>query len=90
MCEFYIKNLDLNNNTYPEDITGYQNYTYNDNYILKNIFKLNYYNSSLSKTYNFVSDIKEDFYTQLYSFDKDPKYKVFEVKGMKILSSQNL
>ena len=69
-CEFYIKNLDLNNNTYPEDITGYQNYTYNDNYILKNIFKLNYYNSSLSKTYNFVSDIKEDFYTQLYSFDK--------------------
>ena len=67
--EFYLKNLDMNDNTYPEEITGYYNYTYNDNYILKQFFKLNYYNSSLSNTYEYIADIKEDFYTQ-FSFDK--------------------
>ena len=67
--EFYLKNLDINNNSYPKDIEGYHNYTYNDNYIFKNIFKLNYYNSSLSNTYKYISDIKEDYYTQRFSFD---------------------
>ena len=67
--EFYVKNLDMNNNTSPEEITGYYNYTYNDNYILKNLFKLKYYNSSTSNTYKFIQNIKEDFYTQ-FSFDK--------------------
>jgi len=67
--EFYFKNLDMNDNIHPEEITGYSNYTYNDNYILKNIFKLKYYNSSLSKTYQFVLDIPADYYTQ-FSFDK--------------------
>ena len=68
--EFYLKNLDINNNSYPKDIEGYENYTYNDNYILKNILKLNYYNSSLSSTYKYISDKKDDYYTQRFSFDK--------------------
>ena len=67
--EFYFKNLDMNNNISPEEETGYYNYTYNDNYILKHLFRLTYYNSSLSNTYKFVKDIKEDYYTK-FSFDK--------------------
>ena len=38
--EFYLKNLALENKTSPEDIIGYPNYTYNDNYLLKNLFTL--------------------------------------------------
>ena len=67
--EFYLKNLALENKTSPEEITGYPNYTYNDNYLLKNLFTLNYYNSSLSKTYKYVSTIEEDYY-DIFSFDK--------------------
>jgi len=67
--EFYLKNLALENKTSPEDIIGYPNYTYNDNYLLKNLFTLNYYNSSLSKSYKYVSAIEEDYY-DIFSFDK--------------------
>ena len=67
--EFYFKNLDMNNNISPAKLTGYYNYTYNDNYILKNLFKLNYYNSSLSNTFTFVKDIPADYYTK-FAFDK--------------------
>ena len=68
--QFYLKNLDKENETEPKEIDGYYNYTYNDNYILKNILKLNYYNSSLSNTYQFISNIPEDYYTIHFSFDK--------------------
>ena len=68
--ELYFKDLIIHNtkSISKEGING-NFFKYNDNSLLRNIFKLNYYNSSLSKTYKFIRSCPE--YLQDYFLDKD-------------------
>ena len=67
--DFYFRDLKMKDIIpYGKDII-YLNYTYNDNYILNKILKLNYYNSSLSKTYKFITSCPE--YLQEFFLDRD-------------------
>ena len=57
--EFYINDLKMKDIIpYSRDMI-YKNFTYNDNYLLNNIFELNYYNSSLSQSYKFITTCPE-------------------------------
>ena len=53
------------------------NFSYNNNYLLNKIFKLNFYNSSLSDTYQYVRSCPE--YLEDYYYDRDvfAKEKIF-------------
>ena len=68
--ELYFKDLKIHNAKPISKKEINQNFfTYNDNSLLNNIFKLNYYNSSLSRTYKFIRSCPE--YLQDYFLDKD-------------------
>ena len=67
--EFYFKDL-MMKDIYPFFKNSiYKNFTFNDNYLLVNMFELNYYNSSISKTYKYVTSCLE--YLKKHSLDKD-------------------
>ena len=66
--EIYIKNLIIHTGLPPLKI-NYSNFTYNDNYLLNNISQLNYYNSSLSKSYKYIRSCPE--YLEDYFYDRD-------------------
>ena len=67
--QFYFRDLKMINIIpYSKDLI-YLNYSYNDNYLLKNIFKLNYYNSSLSTSYKYITSCPE--YLQEFFLDRD-------------------
>ena len=67
--EFYINDLKMKDIIpYSRDMI-YKNFTYNDNYLLNNIFELNYYNSSLSQNYKYITKCPE--YLAEYFLDRD-------------------
>jgi hypothetical protein len=67
--EFYFRDL-MMKDIYPFAKNSiYKNFTFNDNYLLTNLFELNYYNSSLSKTYKYVTSCPE--YLKKHSLDRD-------------------
>ena len=67
--EFYFRDLNMYNIIpYSKDKQNL-NCTYNDNYLLNNIFMLNYYNSSLSKTYKYITTCPE--YLKDFFLDRD-------------------
>lgn len=65
--ELYIKNLIIHTGLPPLKIDN--NFTYKDNFLLNKIFKSNYYNSSLSKTYKYIRSCPE--YLEDYFYDRD-------------------
>ena len=67
--EFYINDLKMKDIIpYNKDMI-YKNFTYNDNYLLNNIFLLNYYNSSLSQSYKYITTCPE--YLAEFFLDRD-------------------
>ena len=68
--DIFIKDLSIHTNSPSLSFNIYKiknfNFTYNDNYLLKNIFSLNYYNSSLSKTYKYI-DKSYEFISNMFS-----------------------
>jgi len=63
--------VDLNHHTGLPPLREIKNsnFSYNNNYLLNNIFKLNFYNSSLSETYQYVRSCPE--YLEDYYYDRD-------------------
>ena len=63
--------IDLNHHTGLPPLREIKNsnFSYNNNYLLNNIFKLNFYNSSLSDTYQYVRSCPE--YLDDYYYDRD-------------------
>ena len=67
--EFYLKDL-MMKDIYPFTKNSiYKNFTFNDNFLLTNFFQLNYYNSSLSKVYKYVTSCPE--HLKKHSLDRD-------------------
>jgi hypothetical protein len=63
--------IDLNHHTGLPPLREIKNsnFSYNNNYLLNKIFKLNFYNSSLSDTYQYVRSCPE--YLEDYYYDRD-------------------
>lgn len=63
--------IDLNHHTGLPPLREIKNsnFSYNNNYLLNNIFKLNFYNSCLSETYQYVRSCPE--YLEDYFYDRD-------------------
>lgn len=59
--DLVIKDILINSNSRRYSYNQYKNsnFSYNDNYLLNNIFQFNYYNSSSSKTYKFINKCYE-------------------------------
>ena len=67
--EFYFNDMAIHNEKSINREIANLNFTFNDNYLFKNYYKLNYYNSSLSKSYKFITTCPE--YLQEFFMDED-------------------
>jgi hypothetical protein len=67
--EIYFKDLSIHTGLPPLNQIENSNYTYHNNKLLKDIFKYNYYNSSLSKSYKYIYSCPE--YLEDYYYERD-------------------
>lgn len=67
--EFYLRDIEMHNIIPFKKKRRNLNFTLNDNYLLNKLFKLNYYNSSLSKSYKYITSCLE--YLKDFFMDRD-------------------